>query len=85
MAGSVALTYPTAAQSGVMVGSPPPVEARVTLANWQRAPFNRWAFLHTRELIPTANISRGEGEVWQRNEPKRDSSRWRLRTRPMDG
>jgi CubicO group peptidase (beta-lactamase class C family) len=49
---------------GVMVGSPPPLAARVTLANWRYAPFNRWAYLHMRELIPTANISRGQGPVW---------------------
>ena len=28
----------------------------VTLANWRSAPFNRWAFQHVRELIPTADI-----------------------------
>jgi len=28
----------------------------VTLANWRNAPFNRWAFHHVRELIPTAEI-----------------------------
>ena len=45
-----------------MTGPPPfPPEARVTLANWQEPPFNRWAFQHVRELIPTARISRGEG------------------------
>ncbi len=33
---------------------------RVTLANWQDPPFNRWAFQHVRELIPTARISRAE-------------------------
>ena len=27
-----------------------------TLANWRTAPFNRWAFHHVRELIPTADI-----------------------------
>jgi CubicO group peptidase (beta-lactamase class C family) len=27
-----------------------------TLANWRSAPFNRWAFLHVRELIPSADI-----------------------------
>ena len=27
-----------------------------TLANWRAAPFNRWAFHHVRELIPTADI-----------------------------
>ena len=46
----------------LMTGPPPfPPEARVTLANWQEPPFNRWAFQHVRELIPTARISRGEG------------------------
>jgi CubicO group peptidase (beta-lactamase class C family) len=46
----------------LMTGPPPfPPEARVTLANWQDAPFNRWAFQHVRELIPTARISRGDG------------------------
>jgi hypothetical protein len=45
-----------------MTGPPPfPPEARVTLANWQEPPFNRWAFQHVRELIPTARISRGDG------------------------
>jgi len=57
--------YTTAAESGVMVGFPPQPDARVTLENWQRAPFNRWAFLHTREVIPTANISRGNGDGWR--------------------
>src|SRR5256885_10636124 len=28
----------------------------VTLANWRNAPFNRWAFHHVRELIPSADI-----------------------------
>jgi len=51
-----------AAESALMTGAPPfPPEARVTLANWQDPPFNRWAFQHVRELIPTARISRGDG------------------------
>ena len=29
---------------------------RATLANWRTAPYNRWAFHHVRELIPTADI-----------------------------
>ena len=32
---------------------------QVTLANWRTAPFNRWAFHHVRELIPTADIAHG--------------------------
>ncbi|MGQ0655534.1 MAG: serine hydrolase domain-containing protein, partial [Betaproteobacteria bacterium] len=35
---------------------------RATLANWRTAPFNKWAFHHVRELIPTAEI---------RNDPAR--------------
>jgi len=29
---------------------------QVTLANWRTAPFNRWAFHHVRELVPSADI-----------------------------
>jgi len=47
-----------------MTGAPPfGAEASVTLANWQDPPFNRWAFQHVRELIPTAPIGRGTGRV----------------------
>ena len=46
-----------------MQGTPPAAEQLVTLANWQDPPFNRWGFLHVRDLIPTAQISRGEGPV----------------------
>ncbi|MGO8955920.1 MAG: serine hydrolase domain-containing protein [Streptosporangiaceae bacterium] len=46
-----------------MTGAPPfPSDRQVTLANWQDPPFNRWAFQHVRELIPTARISRGAGK-----------------------
>ena len=47
-----------------MVGFPPPAEARVTLDNWQQPPWNRWSFLHTREVLPSANVSRGTGPGW---------------------
>jgi hypothetical protein len=47
-----------------MAGVPPfPPESLATLANWQDPPFNRWAFPHIRELIPTARISRGAGRL----------------------
>jgi CubicO group peptidase (beta-lactamase class C family) len=32
---------------------------QATLANWRTAPFNRWAFHHVRELIPSADIAHG--------------------------
>ena len=50
----------------LMTGAPPfPVEHAVTLANWQDPPFNRWAFQHLRELIPSARIARREDAVRQ--------------------
>src|SRR6202042_3197293 len=43
----------------LMAGVPPfPAASLVTLGNWQDPPFNRWAFQHIRELIPTARIAR---------------------------
>ena len=48
------------ASDQLMVGSPPPVGARVTLDNWQEPPYNRWSFQHLREVIPTQRISRGD-------------------------
>ena len=41
--------------------APPGIDdAQVTLENWRLPPFNRWAFQHVRELIPTATIWCGE-------------------------
>jgi CubicO group peptidase (beta-lactamase class C family) len=37
----------------LMDGFPPAPESQVTLANWQDPPFNRWAFKHLREVIPS--------------------------------
>lgn len=41
----------------LMKGFPPSPRAVVTTANWQDPPFNRWAFWHTRELLPTQRIA----------------------------
>ena len=46
----------------LMAGFPPPPQSQVTLANWQDPPFNRWAFRHMRELIPTQPIPAGQRE-----------------------
>jgi CubicO group peptidase (beta-lactamase class C family) len=35
--------------------------APVTAYNWQDAPFNRWAFWHVDEILPTYQVSRGGG------------------------
>jgi len=56
-----------------MTGAPPfAPQSRVTLANWQDPPFNRWAFQHVRELIPTARIPRGDGPAWPLPRAERD-------------
>src|SRR5262249_43433015 len=65
----------TAEELGLMAGAPPFDAGRlVTLANWQEAPFNRWAFQHVAELIPTARIPRGGGPVWELGRDERDLS-----------
>ena len=33
----------------------------VTARNWQDPPFNRWAFWHVPEILPTYRVSRGRG------------------------
>jgi CubicO group peptidase (beta-lactamase class C family) len=56
-----------------MAGAPPFADGRlVTLGNWLLPPFNRWAFQHVRELIPTARIARGDGPVWELPRAERD-------------
>jgi CubicO group peptidase (beta-lactamase class C family) len=43
----------------IMRGSPP--ELRVPPMDWDRPPWNRWAFQHVREILPTAEVWRGSG------------------------
>ncbi|MET0741165.1 MAG: serine hydrolase [Candidatus Nanopelagicales bacterium] len=43
--------------TATMTGFPVAPENLVTLANWQDPPFNRWAFRHLREVIPTHRIA----------------------------
>src|SRR5579864_6913424 len=47
----------------LMMGFPPLAGGQVTLANWRNPPFNRWAFHHVRELIPSADIGNAAGRV----------------------
>jgi CubicO group peptidase (beta-lactamase class C family) len=64
----------------LMTGAPPfPEQSRVTLANWQDPPFNRWAFQHIRELIPTARIARAPGPAWPLPRAERDVLGFRFR------
>ena len=43
----------------IMQGAPPPPEWRVPRIDWDRPPWNRWAFQRVREILPTAPIRRG--------------------------
>lgn len=47
-----------------MTGAPPRPEDQVTLANWRQAPFNRWAFRHLREVVPTAAVPHDPNTIW---------------------
>jgi CubicO group peptidase (beta-lactamase class C family) len=48
----------------LMTGFPPPEDGQVTLGNWPMAPFNRWAFQHVRELVPSTDIPNASGTIW---------------------
>ncbi len=56
----------------IMQGSPPQmVPPRL---DWDRPPWNRWAFQHIREILPTVEVWRGDGPVRElaRNEVELD-------------
>src|SRR5215211_7405469 len=57
---------------GLMRGAPPPPDRLVTADNWIEGPYNRWGFLHVRELARTARISRGDGPVTDLPRDERD-------------
>lgn len=40
----------------LMIGFPPSSESQVALATRRTPPFNRWAFQHVREIVPSADI-----------------------------
>jgi CubicO group peptidase (beta-lactamase class C family) len=46
-----------------MRGCPPEPDSQVTLANWRTPPFNRWAFHHVREIVPSADIPHDPAKV----------------------
>jgi CubicO group peptidase (beta-lactamase class C family) len=69
----------------LMSGAPPfGPRTAVTLANWQEPPFNRWAFQHVRELIPTARIPRGDTPVWLLPADEKDITGIRFRCEDRD-
>ncbi|HBM11318.1 MAG TPA: 6-aminohexanoate hydrolase, partial [Rhodospirillaceae bacterium] len=54
----------TARELGIMQGFPPRPEKRPTASNWDLPPFNRWSFQNVRALLPTVDVDRGTGPVW---------------------
>ena len=44
-------------------GEPHRVPASISLANWMSAPYSHWSFQHVEDFLPTAVISRGEGQA----------------------
>ena len=50
-------------QAGLMQASPANAENQVTLANWRIAPFNRWAFSHVSEIVPSAIIAHDPAQM----------------------
>jgi len=54
-------TLPGAAE--VMKGTPPPVDQRVTLDNWDTPPFISWSFQNMSQIFPVVPVSRGKGQV----------------------
>ena len=58
----------------MMTGFPPRSEAQVTLGNWRKPPFNRWAFKHVREIVPSAEIANDPANVRSLTEAQLDFS-----------
>jgi CubicO group peptidase (beta-lactamase class C family) len=78
------LKPPGAAELGLMVGSPPPPDRRVTAENWSYDPFVRWSVMHMREVVPTARVSKGDGPTTPLPRDERDLSGFVFRHRGED-
>jgi hypothetical protein len=39
-------------------------DGAIDLGNWRLAPYNRWAFQHVREIVPSANIAADSRQAW---------------------
>lgn len=50
----------SAGEQQLMVGFPPAQEKLVTKANWLTPPYNRYAYLHAREIFPSKSFARSE-------------------------
>jgi len=50
----------TGRELGLMIGSPPPDEKRVTIENFMLPPYNRWSLQRLREVVPTRSVATGD-------------------------
>ena len=64
--------------STLMSGFPSAEPDLVTLANWRTAPFNKWAFQHVREIVPSADIPNAPGDLWKLESEPQDLSSFRF-------
>ncbi|WP_395022956.1 serine hydrolase domain-containing protein [Dongia sp.] len=60
----------SAPRPAIMEGSPPALV--VPKLDWDRPPWNRWAFQHIRELMPTREVWRGGGHAKKLPRDERD-------------
>lgn len=58
----------------LMSGFPSPATEQASLANWRTGPYNKWAFHHVREIVPSADIANAPDNVWQIDAQPRDLS-----------
>lgn len=56
----------------LMTKFPAGSDGQVTLANWRTGPFNKWAFHHVREIVPSADIANDPDNVWALPERAQD-------------
>lgn len=54
----------------IMRGAPPPPEWRPPRNEWDRPPWNRWSFQNVSQILPTAEIRRGDTITPWREAPK---------------
>ena len=55
-----------------MQGFPVSEKQRVPRDKWDRAPWNRWSFQNVRQVLPTTEVWRGSGTVWEMSRQPRE-------------
>jgi len=60
--------------SALMSGFPSFPKDQATLANWRTDPYNKWAFHHVRDIVPSSDIPNTPDDIWQFESDPRDLS-----------